>query len=100
MQLINEALHEELYKRVLVYLDDILIYTETMTEHMKLVCVMLKKVCTAQLYAKRSKCKFHKDKIDYLVIIYPIRAYKCTLKWCELSLTGFHFRHGSSFKVS
>lgn len=80
MQLINEALQEELYKGVLVYLDDILIYTETMTEHVKLVLTVLKKLCTAQLYAKHSKCEFHKDKIDYLVIIYPIRAKKCTLK--------------------
>lgn len=29
MQLINKVLQEQLYKGVLVYLDDILIYTET-----------------------------------------------------------------------
>ncbi|XP_060545015.1 retrotransposon-derived protein PEG10 isoform X5 [Pantherophis guttatus] len=32
MQLINEVLHEHLYKGVLVYLDDILIYTETIDQ--------------------------------------------------------------------
>lgn len=35
MQLINEMFHKHLYKGVLVYLDDILIYTETKVEHVK-----------------------------------------------------------------
>lgn len=56
MQLIDEVLHEHLYKEVLVYLDDILIYTETMDEYVKLVEKLLK----AQLYPKLSKCEFHK----------------------------------------
>lgn len=33
MQLINQVLHDYLYKGLLVYLDDILIYTETVAEH-------------------------------------------------------------------
>lgn len=33
--MINELLHEHLYKMVLVYLDDILIYTETMAPAIK-----------------------------------------------------------------
>lgn len=44
MQLINEVLHEHLYKGVLVYLDDILIYTKVMEEHIKLVRVVLEKL--------------------------------------------------------
>lgn len=64
MQLINEVLHEHLNKVVLVYMKDILIYTETMAEHVKLVKVVLKKLRDAQLYAKLSKCKFHQSKIN------------------------------------
>lgn len=37
MQLINEVLHEHLYQGVLVYLDDILIYTKKMAQHTQLV---------------------------------------------------------------
>lgn len=37
MQLENKVLHEHLYKGVVVYLDDILIYTEIMEEHVRLV---------------------------------------------------------------
>lgn len=44
MQLINEVLDEHLYKGVLVYLDDILIYTEMMVELVKLVRTVLKKL--------------------------------------------------------
>lgn len=44
MQLINEVLHEHTYKGVLVYLNDILIYTEMNVEHMKLVRAVLKKL--------------------------------------------------------
>ncbi|XP_026558606.1 SPOC domain-containing protein 1 [Pseudonaja textilis] len=66
MQLINEVLHEHLYKGVLVYFDDILIYTETKAEHIKLVWEVLKKLRAAKLFAKLSKCKFHQTKINYL----------------------------------
>lgn len=46
-----------------MYLDDILFYTETMDKHMKQV---LKRLLDAKLYAKLSKCKFHKSSLDYL----------------------------------
>lgn len=49
MQLINEVLHEHLFKGVLVYLDYILIYTEAMEEHVKLVETVLQKLLVAQL---------------------------------------------------
>lgn len=66
MQLINEVLHEHLYKGVLVYLDDILINTKTMEEHIKLMCMVLKKFRATELYAKLSRCELHQDIIDYL----------------------------------
>lgn len=66
MQRINEALHEHLYQGVLVYLDDILIYTKTMEEHINLVHQALMKLLTAKLYVKISKCEFHRTELDYL----------------------------------
>lgn len=44
MQLINEMLHEHLYKGILVYLNNILIFSETLEEHTKLVHQVLKKL--------------------------------------------------------
>lgn len=66
MQLINKAMHEHLYKGVLVYLDDMLICSEMKDEHVKLIWTMLKKLQGTEMYAKLSKCEFYKDKIEYL----------------------------------
>ncbi|XP_039215403.1 uncharacterized protein LOC120315311 [Crotalus tigris] len=66
MQLINQVLHEHLYRGVLVYLDDILIYTTTKDEHINLVRQVLQKLLDAQLYVKLSKCEFHQERLDYL----------------------------------
>ncbi|XP_039178262.1 uncharacterized protein LOC120298525 [Crotalus tigris] len=66
MQLINQVLHEHLYRGVLVYLDDILIYTATREEHVSLVRQVLRKLLEAQLYVKLSKCEFHRERLDYL----------------------------------
>ncbi|KAK9395798.1 hypothetical protein NXF25_019159 [Crotalus adamanteus] len=66
MQTINAVLHEHLYHGVLVYLDDILIYSKTMEEHIRLVREVLHKLLQAQLFVKLSKCEFHKTRIEYL----------------------------------
>lgn len=66
MQLINKVLHDHLYKGLLVYFDDTLIYTKMKAEHVKLFRAFLKKLHAAKFYAKLSKCEFHQDKIDYL----------------------------------
>lgn len=51
MKLINEVLDEHLYKVVLVYLDNILIYTKTMDEQVKHIRTVFQKLCsTAHLY--------------------------------------------------
>lgn len=60
------VLHEHLYKGVPVYFDDILIYTETKAEHIKLGWAVLQKLRAAKLYAKLSKYEFPQEKIDYL----------------------------------
>ena len=44
MSVINEVLHDLLYKGVVVYLDDILLYSENKTEHVKLVREVLKRL--------------------------------------------------------
>lgn len=49
-----------------MYLDDILIYMETLEEHMRLVQQLLSKLLTAKLYIKLSKCEFHRTALDYL----------------------------------
>lgn len=65
MQLINEILNEHLYNGVLVYLGDLLIYTKTKENHVKLVRALLEKIAEGSIYAKLSKCDSHKTSLDY-----------------------------------
>jgi len=51
---------------VIIYLDDILIYSNNMSKHHQHVKEVLKYLCKAGLYAKAEKCKFHSELIDYL----------------------------------
>jgi len=51
---------------VIIYLDDILIYSNNMSEHHQHVKEVLKRLCKAGLYAKAEKCEFHSESVEYL----------------------------------
>ena len=55
-----------LRKFVIVFLDDILIYSPTWEDHLKHLKLVLEKLQEAQLYAKLSKCAFGQTSIHYL----------------------------------
>jgi hypothetical protein len=58
MNLMNKVFMEYLDQFVVVFIDDILVYSpneETHEDHLRLV---LQKLCDNQLYAKFSKCDF------------------------------------------
>ena len=54
---------------VIVYIDDILIFTETLEEHRRVTKEVLAILAKHQLYLKPEKCEFEKDKIEYLGLI-------------------------------
>ena len=54
---------------VMIYLDDILIYSNNMSEHHWYVKEVLKYLCKAGLYAKAKKCKFYSELVEYLEYI-------------------------------
>ena len=54
---------------VMIYLDDILIYSNNMSEHCQHVKEVLKCLHKTALYAKVEKCKFHSKSIEYLEYI-------------------------------
>jgi hypothetical protein len=60
--LINEG-------KVIVYLDDILIFTEDLEEHRRLVRRVLQVLQDNRLYLKPEKCDFEKTEIEYLGVI-------------------------------
>jgi hypothetical protein len=54
---------------VVVYMDNILIFTETKQEHKKVTQEVLQILQDNNLYLKPQKCKFEKDQIEYLGMI-------------------------------
>jgi hypothetical protein len=66
MCLMNGVFMEYLDKFVIVFLDDILVYSESEEEHEKHLRMMLQVLREHRLYAKLSKCIFYQKKIYYL----------------------------------
>ncbi|KAL0150452.1 hypothetical protein M9458_054269 [Cirrhinus mrigala] len=63
---INEVFRDMLNRWVIVYIDDILIYSNSYAEHVRYVRAVLQRLIVHQLYAKEEKCEFHLDKISFL----------------------------------
>ena len=66
MRMMNDVLRPLLDECVVVYLDDILIYSKTLEEHKVHVSKVLQLLRENQLYAKLSKCSFAQSQVDYL----------------------------------
>jgi hypothetical protein len=66
MACMNKMFAPLLYKGVLVYLDDILIYAKDQKEHDILLEQVLKILKDNQFYARLAKCDFEKDSLKYL----------------------------------
>ena len=63
---INSVLRPYLEKFVILYLDDILVYSENLEDHHKHVRMVLQKLIDNNLYAKLQKCEFDKSKVEFL----------------------------------
>jgi len=64
--LMNEIFVDLTDRGILVYLDDILIYSETEEEHRKLLTEVFERLKKHQLYPKLKKCEFFRSEIDFL----------------------------------
>jgi hypothetical protein len=66
MNLMNKVFMEELDKFVIVFIDDILIYSKSREDHENHLQIVLGRHRAHQLYAKLSKCEFWLEKIAFL----------------------------------
>lgn len=62
----NDILSPFLRKFVLVFLDDILVYSPTLEIHVQHLRHVLTKLREHQLFMKMSKCSFAQRKLEYL----------------------------------
>ena len=64
--LMNEIFRSYLKKFVLVFFDDILVYSKTEEEHAVHLRLVLEILKAQKLYANQKKCKFESSRIEYL----------------------------------
>ncbi len=85
---INDVFHDMLNRWVIVYIDDILIYSNSLEEHTQHVRSVLECLIQYQLYAKAEKCKFDRTSTSFLGYIISHEGvamdeskFRAVLKW-------------------
>jgi hypothetical protein len=105
MNLMNKVFMEELDKFVVVFIDDILIYSKSVDEHEQHLRVVLEKLRAHKLYAKFSKCEFWLEKVAFLghilttegVAVDPEKV-EAVSNWQQCGRTNLNYT-GSSTRV-
>ena len=71
MDLMNRVFDECLDKFIIVFIDNILVYSRTVEEHELHLKIVLEKLRENKLYAKFSKCEFWLRKVTFLGHVMP-----------------------------
>jgi hypothetical protein len=66
MYLMNKVFMEYLDKFVMVFIDDILVYSRSEEEHEEHLCLVLQKLRDHKLYAKLNNCEFWLKQVAFL----------------------------------
>ena len=66
MHLVQDVLHGYLDIFVVVFIDDILVYSKNTEEHAKHLRLILKRLRKHRLFAKASKCTLHVNEVEFL----------------------------------
>ena len=64
--LMNQVFHDYLDKFVVVYLDDIVVYSSSLEEHLEHLRMVFRKLRENHLYVKEEKCFFTQERIKFL----------------------------------
>ena len=62
-------------RKVLIYLDDVLVYSQNQQQHIKLLNEVLEILLENKMYLKLSKCQFAKGTIEYLGYTVSAKGY-------------------------
>jgi hypothetical protein len=66
MHLMNHTFKDYLDDFIIVFLDDILVFSKTLEDHKKHVALALERLRKSKLYAKKSKCELFKRDVEFL----------------------------------
>ena len=84
VHVMNNVFTGLLRKSVLVYLDDILVFSKTEEEHLQHVKQVLEVLRNHRLYAKLSKCEFGKKELNFLGHVVSAEGIKVDPKKVEI----------------
>ena len=63
---VNEVFRDMLGRQVIVYIDDILIFSTNLEDHITHVRAVLKRLMVNHLFIKAEKCQFHHRAVSFL----------------------------------
>jgi len=81
-EIINNALRQYLNRFIIAYLDDIMIYSKILKEHVSYVFKVLKCLDIKNLHLKPKKCEFHREKINFLEFV--VKRYEVRMDFKKL----------------
>jgi hypothetical protein len=64
--IMNTIFKEFMHKFVLVFMDDILVYSSTLEEHIQHLTLVFQTLAQHQFLIKYSKCRFAQQSLEYL----------------------------------
>jgi len=70
----NDRLRDFLDEFLVVYVDDMLIYSDNLKEHRMHVRKVLERLQEAGLFLKPSKCEFHRQEVEFLGFVIGING--------------------------
>src|SRR5258708_4255973 len=68
--MMNNILRDFIHNgEAICYMDDILVYSCTLSDHQRTVCQVLTTLCKWRLFLKPEKCKFEQKEVKYLRLV-------------------------------
>ena len=92
MRLMNHVLHAYIGKFIVVYIDDILIFSKCLDDHIEHVRLVLIALHENSLFANLKKCDFCTNKLVFLGFVVSAKGIEVDEKRLRQSRIGLHRR--------